>query len=85
MGTLYWAPDTKFSQPVAIMVLSNDLADADARRLFQREAQMVPSPRYPHILTVHDNGEFEGRRLQTDLCRSDGGHRTFLGTNRTPR
>jgi serine/threonine protein kinase/Tol biopolymer transport system component len=72
MGTVYRALDTKFSRPVAIKVLSNDLADADARRLFQREAQMVSSLNHPHILTVHDIGEFEGRQyLVTEYV--DGG------------
>src|ERR1700689_3741611 len=72
MGTVYRALDTKFSRPLAIKVLSSDLADADARRLFQREAQMVSSLNHPHILTVHDIGEFEGRQyLVTEYV--DGG------------
>ncbi len=72
MGTVYRALDTKFNRPVAIKVLSNELADADARRLFQREAQMVSSLNHPHILTVHDIGEFEGRQyLVTEYV--DGG------------
>jgi eukaryotic-like serine/threonine-protein kinase len=72
MGTVYRALDTKFSRPVAIKILSNDLADADARRLFQREAQMVSSLNHPHILTVHDIGEFDGRQyLVTEYV--DGG------------
>ena len=32
MGTVYRALDTKLSRPVAIKFLSNELADADARR-----------------------------------------------------
>ena len=72
MGTVYRALDTKFSRPVAIKVLSGDLADADARRLFQHEAQMASSLNHPHILTVHDIGEFQGRQyLVTEYV--DGG------------
>src|SRR6202163_5172130 len=60
MGTVYRALDTKLNRPVAIKVLSNELADADARRRFQREAQMASSLNHPHILTVYDVGELDG-------------------------
>ena len=72
MGTVYRALDTRLNRPVAIKVLSNELADADARRRFQREAQMASSLNHPHILTVHDVGEFEGRQyIVTEFV--DGG------------
>jgi Tol biopolymer transport system component/predicted Ser/Thr protein kinase len=62
MGTVYRALDTKLNRPVAIKFLSDDLADVAARRRFQREAQMASSLNHPHIVTVHDVGEFEGRQ-----------------------
>src|SRR5258708_39306353 len=62
MGVVYRALDTKFTRPVAIKLLSDDFADSAARRRFQREAQMVSSLNHPHILTVHDAGEFESRQ-----------------------
>src|SRR5262249_12618518 len=62
MGDVYRALDTKLNRSVAIKVLSADVADASARRRFQREAQMASSLNHPHILTVHDAGEFEGRQ-----------------------
>ena len=72
MGTVYRAFDTKLNRPVAIKFLSNELADAAARRRFQRDAQMASSLNHPHILTVHDAGEFEGRQyLVTEFV--DGG------------
>src|SRR2546428_10222553 len=72
MGTVYLATDTRLNRPVAIKLLSGDLADAGARRRFQREAQMASSLNHPHILTVHDAGEFEGRQyLVTEFV--DGG------------
>ena len=72
MGVVYRALDTKLNRPVAIKFLSDDLADAAARRRFQREAQMASSLNHPHILTVHDAGEFEGRQyLVTEFV--DGG------------
>src|SRR6188508_3194535 len=72
MGTVYRALDTKLNRPVAIKFLSNELADAAARRRFQREAQMASALNHPHILTVHDAGESEGREyLVTEFV--DGG------------
>ncbi|MBZ5633285.1 MAG: protein kinase [Acidobacteriia bacterium] len=72
MGTVYRALDTKLNRPVAIKFLSNELADVTARRRFQREAQMASSLNHPHILTVNDAGEFQGRQyLVTEFV--DGG------------
>jgi serine/threonine protein kinase/Tol biopolymer transport system component len=72
MGSVYRALDTRLNRPVAIKFLSDDLADAAARRRFQREAQMASSLNHPHILTVYDVGEFEGRQyLVTEYV--DGG------------
>lgn len=72
MGTVYRATDTKLNRPVAIKFLSTDLADASVRRRFQREAQLASSLNHPHILTVLDAGEVDGRQyLVTELV--DGG------------
>jgi len=72
MGDVYRALDTKLNRPVAIKFLSSELADAAARRRFQREAQLASSLNHPHILTVYDAGEFEGRQyLVTEFV--DGG------------
>ena len=72
MGAVYRAIDTKLNRPVAMKFLSDDLADAAARRRFQREAQLASSLNHPHILTVYDAGEFEGRQyLVTEFI--DGG------------
>ncbi len=72
MGVVYQALDTNLNRPVAIKFLSSVLADPDARRRFQREAQTASSLNHPHIVTVHDAGEFEGRQyLVTEFV--DGG------------
>jgi serine/threonine protein kinase/Tol biopolymer transport system component len=72
VGAVYRALDVKLNRPVAVKVLSGELADAAARRRFQREAQMASSLNHPHILTVHDAGEVDGRQyLVTEYI--DGG------------
>jgi eukaryotic-like serine/threonine-protein kinase len=72
MGVVYRATDTKLNRAVAIKFLSEELFDADARRRFQREAQMASALNHPHILTVYDVGEHAGRQyLVTELI--DGG------------
>src|SRR5579864_4539851 len=72
MGEVYRALDTKLNRPVAVKLLSSDLADAAACRRFQREAQTASSFNHPHIVTVFDVGEFEGRQyLVTEFV--DGG------------
>jgi eukaryotic-like serine/threonine-protein kinase len=72
MGTVFRGLDTKLDRVVAIKFLSDELADAAARRRFQREAQIASSLNHPHILTVHDVGDFNGRQyIVTEFV--DGG------------
>ena len=73
MGEVFRAVNTKLNRPVAIKFLSAELAEQPAaRRRFQREAQMASSLNHPHILTVHDAGDFAGRQyLVTEFV--DGG------------
>jgi serine/threonine protein kinase/tetratricopeptide (TPR) repeat protein len=72
MGIVYRATDTKLNRPAAIKVLPESLADPEARRRFQREAQMVSSLNHPHIVTVYDAGEYQDRQyLITEYV--DGG------------
>ena len=72
MGVVYKALDAKFNRTVAIKFLSATLADTEGRRRFLREAQTASSLNHPHILTVHDIGEIDGRQyLVTEFV--DGG------------
>nr|MDQ2901304.1 LpqB family beta-propeller domain-containing protein [Acidobacteriota bacterium] len=72
MGVVFRARDTKLNRPVAVKFLSGRFADATAGRRFQREAQLASSLNHPHILTVHDVGEHQGRQyLVTEFV--DGG------------
>jgi dienelactone hydrolase len=72
MGIVCRGTDLNLDRPVAIKFLSEQLLDANARRRFQQEARMASALNHPHILTVYDAGELEGRQyLVTELV--DGG------------
>jgi Tol biopolymer transport system component len=82
MGVVYRAFDTRLNRVVAIKFLANELSDREARLRFQREARMVSSLNHPHILTVFDAGEFEGRQyLVTEFID----HGTLRDWARHPR
>ena len=72
MGEVYRAVDTRLHRVVAVKVLLMELAGDQARRRFQREAEMASALSHPNILTVHDVGEYEGQPyLVTEFM--DGG------------
>jgi serine/threonine protein kinase/Tfp pilus assembly protein PilF len=62
MGVVYRAEDTKLRRPVALKFLSENLAaDPAARARFMREAQAAAALDNPHVCTVFEAGEHEGR------------------------
>ncbi len=72
IGTVYRATDTKLNRPVAIKFLTAAVADADARRRFKQEAETASALNHPHIVTVYDVGEHDGREyIVSELV--DGG------------
>jgi eukaryotic-like serine/threonine-protein kinase len=62
MGVVYRAEDTRLKRPVALKFLSEDLsARPEARDRFLREAQAAAALDNPHVCTVYEAGEHEGR------------------------
>jgi serine/threonine protein kinase/predicted ATPase len=62
MGEVYQAYDRKLDRPVAVKLLPVRLTkDADWLRRFRAEARAASSLNHPHILVVHDFGDFRGR------------------------
>jgi hypothetical protein len=62
MGEVYKAHDKNLERPVALKLLPAHLAhDAGRLRRFRAEARAASSLNHPHILVVHDFGEFNGR------------------------
>jgi serine/threonine-protein kinase len=60
MATVYLAEDLKHRRPVALKVLSPDLASALGTDRFLREIDIAARLTHPHILPLHDSGEADG-------------------------
>jgi serine/threonine protein kinase len=64
MGVVYLAEDTRLERSVAINFLPPAYFEDDqAVKRFQREARAAAALSPPHISTIHDIGEREGRRF----------------------
>jgi serine/threonine-protein kinase len=62
MGEVYLAQHPRLSRQDAIKILPAELtADRDFAERFRREADLTASLWHPHIVGVHDRGEFNGR------------------------
>jgi TolB-like protein/Tfp pilus assembly protein PilF len=62
MGEVYRARDAGLEREIAIKVLPADtLTDENARARMLREARMAARLNHPHVCTVHEVGEAEGR------------------------
>jgi TolB-like protein len=61
MATVFLARDLRHDRPVALKVLHPELAQALGPERFQREIRMAARLQHPHILTVLDSGEADGR------------------------
>ena len=56
MATVYLAEDLRHRRPVAIKVLSPEIARSIGPDRFLREIEVAARLRHPHILPLHDSG-----------------------------
>ncbi|WP_082995714.1 serine/threonine-protein kinase [Mycobacterium alsense] len=62
MGEVYLAQHPRLPKRVALKILPTDVSsNEDFRRRFQREAALAAELQHPHIVGVHDRGEFDGQ------------------------
>src|SRR5262245_9518707 len=62
MGAVYKAHDEKLDRIVAVKILPPDaVAHEDRRRRFLQEARAASALNHPHILTVYETGDADGR------------------------
>ena len=74
MGAVYRARDLRLDRLVALKVVrANLVGDAEAKRRFRREAQIVASLQHPAIVSVFDYGTFPdgGAYLVMELVRGE--------------
>src|SRR5438552_701924 len=61
MAVVYLARDLRHDRPVAFKVLHAELAASMGPERFQREIRLAARLQHPHVLSVYDSGETNGR------------------------
>src|SRR2546423_14024896 len=88
MGAVYKAYDEKLHRVVALKVLPPEaISQEDRRRRFLQEARAASALNHPHILTVYEVGEDDGKPymvmeyVQGETLRQRLAHRPLLLTD----
>ena len=72
MGEVYRGRDTRLHRPVAIKVITPNMAEPDLVRRFESEALSASALNHPNILTVYEFGVHEGQHyLVTEFIEGE--------------
>lgn len=84
MGEVYLAEHPRLPRREAVKILSSGIcADAEFRERFSREARLAAALFHPHVVGVHDRGEYEGQ-LWISFDYVDGPDTAALMRSRYP-
>lgn len=80
MGVVYAATDTRLGRPVALKLMSSDLAhDGEFSQRFHREAEVLARLESPHIIAIYDHGDHDGTAYIATQLVPGGDLRTLIG------
>src|SRR5689334_6388954 len=83
MGQVFAATDTRLNREVAIKLLAPGAVDPGLRKRFESEARLASALNHPHIVTVYDAGEIDGRQFLVTELIDHGTLREWMDS--TPR
>jgi serine/threonine protein kinase, bacterial len=84
MGEVYLVQHPRMPRREALKILPSDVSsDPEFRARFEREADLASALYHPHIIGVHDRGEYEGQ-LWISMDYVDGLDAARLLSNRYP-
>src|SRR4051794_20605916 len=80
MGVVYCAEQLRLSRKVALKVIGPELSEDDQfRRRFEQEARVAAAIDSPHVVTVYEAGDDEGRLFLVMRLVTGSDLRAMLG------